>query len=206
MMSHKKLGMWLFVASDAMTFGALIAAYLYIGAASAGQSVSLGSLMTLILLASSLTMFYAVRAAKSGDRSRALRYLICTMLGGLCFLILHLNEWRVAKSPPFFTLTGLHMIHVAAGVLYLAFIARRGTAEDIDAAGVYWYFVDVVWLFLFPLLYLMPAPVALAQCTMCRTAAASAQSAALDLGILILFLPAVMLFGAIVVLTIRYRA
>jgi cytochrome c oxidase subunit 3 len=123
-------------------------------------------------------VFYAVKAANSGNTRRAVRYLVFTILGGLGFLILHLNEWRgliqqgvrLAGNPwgtslfggTFFTLTGLHMAHVAIGVLYIGFIAHslaaaRCTAGDVEVSSVYWYFVDVVWIFLFAAVYLLPA-------------------------------------------------
>jgi heme/copper-type cytochrome/quinol oxidase subunit 3 len=164
MTSHKKLGMYFFVASDAMTFGALLIAYSYLQ--SAGEvSLALGTAMTVVLLVSSLTMLSAVKAANNGDRRRASLYLISTMLGGIAFLMLHLHEWRVLihhgsrlNRDPFFTVTGFHMAHVAAGVLYLAYVGHRfarahSTADDVAVSGIYWYFVDVVWMFLFAFVY-----------------------------------------------------
>jgi len=162
--SHKKLGMYFFVASDAMTFGALLIAYAYLRSVSE-VSVVLGGAMTLVLLLSSMTMLSAVKAAHNGERRRAVRYLVSTMLGGVAFLMLHLHEWSVLlqrgirlNRDPFFTVTGFHMAHVAVGVLYLAYVAQRfGTArsgaDDVAISGIYWYFVDVVWMFLFAVVY-----------------------------------------------------
>jgi heme/copper-type cytochrome/quinol oxidase subunit 3 len=166
MIGHKKLGMYLFIASDAMTFGALVIAYLYVRSAVPPTSFSAGLLMTLLLLSSSITMLNAVKAAKRGSTGTATRYLFLTIVGGLGFLTLHLSEWRGLieqgfhlNQSPFFTLTGFHMAHVAAGVLYLAFttqrcMAARCTLENLEVSGIYWYFVDVVWIFLLALFYL----------------------------------------------------
>ena len=99
------------------------------------------------------------------------------MMGGLGFLVLHANEWRhliverhmLPTSNPggtpmfggtFFALTGMHMLHVTIGFIYLGFVAtgfRWGTydAEDVEVAGLYWHFVDLVWMFIFPMVYLL---------------------------------------------------
>jgi cytochrome c oxidase subunit 3 len=186
--SHKKLGMWLFIASDSLTFSALLVAYSYVRAASGTwpvpfhfwPSIVMASVMTLFLLSSSLTMVFGVEAAKKGDTSRAVRFIVLTMLGGLGFVVLHLNEWlglihegvRLTQNPwgaplfggTFFTLTGLHMAHVASGLVYLGVIAagfsrKRYTAEDVEISGLYWHFVDLVWMFIFPLVYLLSVPI-----------------------------------------------
>jgi cytochrome c oxidase subunit 3 len=182
----KKLGMWLFIVSDAITFSALIVAYAYIRVASEAwprpfetwPSIANATLMTFILLSSSVTMVLAVRAAKLDERSSAVKWLLATMLGGILFDVLHIHEWlgligqgvRLFKNPwgvpmfgaSFFTLTGLHMLHVTIGVVYLAVVAAmiaRGklTSDDVEVSGLYWHFVDLVWMFLFPLVYLMSA-------------------------------------------------
>jgi cytochrome c oxidase subunit 3 len=184
---HRKLGMWLFIASDSMTFSALIVAYSYVRAASGTwpvpfhlwPSIVMASVMTLFLLSSSLTMVFGVEAAKKGDARNTARFMLYTMLGGIGFLLLHLNEWRglmaegvrLTQNPwgaplfgaTFFTLTGLHMAHVASGVIYLGVIARgfsrgRYTTEDVEISGLYWHFVDLVWMFIFPLVYLLSVP------------------------------------------------
>jgi cytochrome c oxidase subunit III len=183
-LSHKKLGMWLFIASDSLTFSALLVAYSYVRTASGTwpepfhfwPSIVLASVMTLLLLSSSLTMVFGVSAARRGETKRAVRFIFLTIVGGTGFIVLHLNEWRelmhqgvyLTQNPwgaplfgaTFFTLTGLHMAHVASGVVYLAVIARgfsrqRFTAEDVEISGLYWHFVDLVWMFVFPLVYLL---------------------------------------------------
>ena len=139
-------------------------------------SVIKATVMTFVLLSSSVTMVMAVRAAKLGERSSAAKWIGATMLGGLAFIVLHGLEWaslmeegvRLFKNPwgtplfgaAFFTLTGLHMTHVAIGVVYLGVVAGlfgrgRLSAEDVEVSGLYWHFVDLVWMFIFPLVYLL---------------------------------------------------
>jgi len=184
----KKLGMWLFIVSDSLTFSAMLIAYSYVRVASqewpkpfhTWPSITVACIMTLCLLSSSVTMVMAVSAAARGARSTAAKWIAATMAGGLGFIILHANEWRslihegvTPFSNPwgtplfgaaFFTLTGLHMTHVTIGVLYLAVIATgfgRGkfSSEDVEVSGLYWHFVDLVWMFIFPLVYLLSASV-----------------------------------------------
>ena len=181
----KKLGMWLFIVSDAITFGALLIAYSYVRVGSlvwprpfGAASIANATVMTAVLLSSSVTMVLAVRAAKLGARSQVVGWLLATMLGGITFDVLHLREWlglieegvRLFKNPwgtplfgaTFFGLTGLHMTHVTIGVVYLGIIAigtsrAKFTEEDVEVSGLYWHFVDLVWMFIFPLVYLMSA-------------------------------------------------
>ncbi len=182
----KKLGMWLFIISDAITFSALIMAYSYVRVASVAwpmpfhfyPSVIKATVMTFVLLTSSVTMVMAVRAAKLDQRGSAAKWVLATAAGGITFIVLHAFEWaslieegvRLFKNPwgtplfgaAFFTLTGLHMTHVAIGVVYLTVIAiafGRGklSSEDVEVSGLYWHFVDLVWMFIFPLVYLLSA-------------------------------------------------
>lgn len=179
----KKLGMWLFILSDALTFSAMLIAYSYVRIANPdwprpfdGHSIFLASVMTFCLLSSSLTMVLGVGAAHHGNRKKAVLWILATILGGLLFIILHANEWmgliHEGVTPfdnpwgvplfgaTFFALTGLHMTHVTLGVIYLAVIAwgygsERFSSEDVEVSGLYWHFVDLVWMFVFPLVYLM---------------------------------------------------
>lgn len=189
---HKKLGMWLFIASDSLTFSALLIGYSYVRFASSDwptpfpfyPSIVMSTLMTLILLSSSLTMVLAVGASSRGETGKAVRNILFTMLGGVLFIVLHVNEWlhlihegvRPWSNPwgapqfgaTFFTITGLHMFHVATGVAYLGVIAARaarhkGTHEDVEISGLYWHFVDLVWMFVFPMIYLLSVSVGGAQ-------------------------------------------
>jgi len=180
----KKLGMWLFIISDALTFSAILIAYSYVRVASPDwptpfefwPSIIVSSVMTFCLLTSSITMVMAVAAAKAGRIGATVGWLGATMAGGVAFLVLHVNEWlnliheglRPFGNPwgsplfgaTFFTATGLHMLHVTIGVCVLAVIAagfKRGRypADYVEIAGLYWHFVDLVWMFLFPLIYLL---------------------------------------------------
>jgi cytochrome c oxidase subunit 3 len=188
--SHRKLGMWLFIMSDSLTFGALLVAYSYSRFSSDNwatpfpfsPSITFSTVMTLVLLSSSLTMVFAVSAAKRRDTSKARRWLLATMFFGLTFIVLHLMEWdhliTEGLSPfelpaewlkqwpdasplfgaTFFGITGLHMFHVFSGVCYLGVIAariRKFKADDVEVSGLYWHFVDLVWMFVFPLVYLL---------------------------------------------------
>jgi cytochrome c oxidase subunit 3 len=181
---HKKLGMWLFIVSDSLTFAALLFGYAYLRSASASwpapfhiwPSIAASTGMTFVLLSSSLTMVLAVYHAQHGNAKRVVPWIVATMVLGLTFVILHLNEWRAliaegmtARGNPwgdamfggtFFTITGLHMVHVVSGVVYLGVIATRFsrrtmTSDDVEIGGLYWHFVDLVWMFVFPLVYLM---------------------------------------------------
>ena len=182
----KKLGMWLFIVSDAITFSALLVVYSYVRMATPQwprpfrlwPSIANATLMTAVLLSSSLTMVMAVRSARAGNRGHTVRWLLATMTGGAAFVALHAREWlglidegvRLFKNPwgtplfgaAFFTLTGLHMTHVCIGVIYLGVVALgqalgKFQPEDVEVSGLYWHFVDLVWMFIFPLVYLMSA-------------------------------------------------
>jgi cytochrome c oxidase subunit 3 len=183
---HMKLGMWFFLLSDSMTFSALLIGYSYVRVANVNwpkpfhlwPSIAMATLMTLILLSSSLTMVMGVAASRRGDHSATIRYMLLTMLGGVGIIVLHSNEWigliregvRLWENPwgvplfgaTFFALTGLHMVHVASGVIYLGVIAsgvrsKRFGPEHVEISGLYWHFVDLVWMFIFPMVYLLSA-------------------------------------------------
>ena len=183
----KKLAMWLFITADAATFGAVLFAYGYlrVGAANWSRpfaffpSILNGIVMTVVLLTSSLTMLTAVAAAQRGRTAACVRWMGATALLGAVFAALHLREWfkmfhegwspstNPMGGPPqfgatFFGITGLHLLHVTCGVLAIVVIAlmvRRGrlTAVHVETTGLYWHFVDLVWMFVFPLVYLMNA-------------------------------------------------
>ena len=237
----KKIGMWLFLLSDSLTFGALLYAYSY-GRISTpnwptpfhSSSIVNATIMTAFLLTSSLTMVLAVRASVFGNMRAVQLWLFATMACGIGFVVLHGREWShliaegltlpvfpavpgaeankefvdVSKTVPqfaatFFGLTGMHMLHVTLGVVYLGVVALRKKfipillglwllawlatpsyspfhygahvlllaaivcsvilwlkpkvydSSDIEVAGLYWHFVDLVWMFIFPLVYLM---------------------------------------------------
>lgn len=187
--NSKKLGMWLFIVSDSLTFSALLFTYTYSRVANPNwptpfhfsPSILFASVMTFCLLSSSLTMVKAVDAMNRGNRKAAAGWILGAMAGGAAFVILHLNEWlNLIRNEhitafsnefgvplfgaTFFALTGLHMTHVIIGLIYLTIISQgiiRGKfkAEDVEVSGLYWHFVDLVWMFIFPLVYLMSAKI-----------------------------------------------
>ena len=178
----RKLAIWLFIVA---TFGAMLFAYGYLRVANPDwtrpfafwPTIANGIVMTAVLLTSSLTMVGAVIAAQSGRKAASLRWLAVTMLLGGVFAVLHLREWaamidegwRLFRNPmggsplfgaTFFGITGLHLLHVISGVVVIGVIAngfRRGRfgAGHVETTGLYWHFVDLVWMFVFPLIYLM---------------------------------------------------
>jgi cytochrome c oxidase subunit III len=178
-----KIGMWLFILSDSLTFGALLFAYSYGRISNPtwptpfhSASIINATVMTGFLLTSSLTMVLAVSASGLGKRKAAIGWLLATIFCGIMFVVLHVREWFTlieegmtpSKNPwgapqfggTFFTLTGLHMLHVTIGVAVLGVMVLRATGKkfssnDIETAGLYWHFVDLVWMFIFPLVYLM---------------------------------------------------
>jgi len=180
----KKLVMWLFIISDAVTFGAMLFAYGYIKNASPdwpepfkfSRTILNVMLMTFILVSSGLTMLMATRAARSSDKAGAIRWTFVTVAGGILFALLHLNEWRgligegvrLFQNPwgspmfgaTFFAITGLHLTHVVGGVIALTVVAlgyKRGryNCDDIEIWSLYWHFVDLVWMFVVPMVYLL---------------------------------------------------
>jgi cytochrome c oxidase subunit III len=187
--NSKKFGMWLFLISDSLTFAAMLFAYTYSRVTNPdwpkpfdfSPAIIFSTVMTFCLLSSSLTMVMAVHAMNQGNRKGAVKWIVGTMVGGAAFVVLHMSEWlkliNVEHVTPlnnpwgvplfggtFFALTGLHMTHVVIGLIYLAIIGQgvaRGKfkAEDVEVSGLYWHFVDLVWMFIFPLVYLMSARV-----------------------------------------------
>ncbi|MGH9732757.1 MAG: cytochrome c oxidase subunit 3 [Candidatus Acidiferrales bacterium] len=180
----KKLGMWLFLLSDSLTFSTAILAYAYVRLSSTNwprpfeisPAILNATFLTFILLSSSLTMVMAVAAAHRNEIKKAVIYILLTAVGGIAFVVLHLMEWfrlfndgftpwsNNVGDPlfggTFFGLTGLHMLHVSIGVIYLCIIAlgfgrRKFNADHVEVSGLYWHFVDLVWMFIFPMVYLM---------------------------------------------------
>ena len=139
-------------------------------------TIAMASLMTFCLLSSSLTMVLGVNAAQRDDRKWTVLWTLFTALGGILFMILHGQEWAglihegvtLTNNPwgsplfgaTFFGLTGLHMFHVFTGVVYLLVIAwgfskKKFNLDHVEVCGLYWHFVDLVWMFVFPLVYLL---------------------------------------------------
>ena len=181
--SNNKLAMWLFLGSECLLFGGLISTYmLYRGRRGDDPGpaqifdIPLTSVSSFILLMSSLTMVLAVNAAKRDDDKNTRLWLIATGLLGSLFVGGQVYEFTAFYqeglgftsslfASSFFTLTGFHGVHVTLGVVMLialAAIIRRGRisgdkAEVVEMVGLYWHFVDVVWVVIFTLVYLIPA-------------------------------------------------
>lgn len=177
----KKMAMWLFIIADAATFAGCLVAYGFLRNGTPDwprpfESMTNAALMTFILLTSSLTMLLGVRAAKAADRAGCFRWTMITMVLGIIFAALHIREWlelidkgmKLSSNPwgsphfgaAFFCITGLHLLHVTGGVIALFIIglswnAGHRTADDMETAGLYWHFVDLVWMFVVPFVYLL---------------------------------------------------
>lgn len=177
----KKLAMWLFIIADTATFAGCLVAYGFLRNATPNwprpfHSPVNAAIMTFILVTSSLTMLFAIRDAKNGNRSGAFRWMMITAAAGTLFAILHLREWsdlidqgmRLYQNPwgsglfgaSFFSITGLHLLHVTGGIVALLAVgirynSGRYNADDVEITGLYWHFVDLVWMFVVPLVYLM---------------------------------------------------
>jgi cytochrome c oxidase subunit 3 len=177
----KKMAMWLFIIADSATFSGCLVAYGFIRNATPNwprpfHSITNVAVMTLILLTSSLTMLIGVRSAEAGDKAKAFRWTMITAACGILFAVLHLREWMgmigegatlfhnpwgtPLFSSLFFSVTGLHLTHVIGGIIALIVVAlkyKRGRykADDLEITGLYWHFVDLVWMFVVPLVYLL---------------------------------------------------
>jgi cytochrome c oxidase subunit 3 len=193
------LGMWMFLATEVLVFGALFTGYAAyrswypdsFQAASHRLNLLIGAVNTVVLLTSSLTMVLAVRFAQLGQTRALVRCLILTALLGTAFLGLKAVEyyldyreklmpglafdpeaWRLDRVDPaqvqlflvfYYVLTGLHAVHLTIGIAIMAVLAfmawRSAFSSDyytpVEMWGLYWHFVDIVWIFLLPLLYLI---------------------------------------------------
>jgi cytochrome c oxidase subunit 3/cytochrome o ubiquinol oxidase subunit 3 len=177
-----KLAMWLFLASDCLLFGALISTYvLYRGASTVGPypndvfDIPYTSVSSFVLLASSLTMVLALAAIQRGDVARSRIWLLATALLGLTFVGGQVYEFTAfydeglalttnVFGTSFYVLTGFHGTHVGVGILMLLTLfslsaaGRLGPerAEAVELVGLYWHFVDIVWIVIFTVVYLIP--------------------------------------------------
>ena len=192
-----KLGMWIFLVGDTMSFGALLAAYaaLRAGAGAIGWvppdeilGINLTAAMTFLLICSSVTMVKALESIQNGNVSRMCLFLGLTIAGGFIFLGLQAYEWThlikhgltltgipehglkseiisgsTLFGPTFYAITGFHGMHVTGGVVYLIVILIHGlrgryTAEfhhEVEIVGLYWHFVDLIWIMVFTFIYLL---------------------------------------------------
>jgi cytochrome c oxidase subunit 3 len=182
--SWQKTMMWIFIVTDALLFSGLLSGYGFLRHASTAPwprqsevfSIPFIALMTFILITSSVFMAVAVTAARLGDRRKALINLVYTIVGGAAFLGCQAIEWthfihegaRLTSNPwgppqfsqAFFVLTGFHGSHVLSGLIILVITAIRWSlgktpAQGVELAGLYWHFVDLVWVFIFTLFYLL---------------------------------------------------
>ena len=177
-----KLGMWVFLSSETLFFGAFISTYLlYRGRDTVGPypddifEIPFTSVTSFILLLSSMTMVLALGAIQRGDDRRFRIWVGATALFGLTFIAGQVYEftsfYRDGLSlstnlfgSSFYTLTGIHGAHVTVGIVWLLSLLGRsaqgrltqGQSEAVEVAGLYWHFVDVVWIVLFTVIYLVP--------------------------------------------------
>ena len=183
-LSDNKLLMWVFLGSECLLFGGLISTYLiYRSRFAAGPApgdifdIPFTSVSSFVLLMSSLTMVLALSALQRGDiRNNRLWLLTTALLGALfiggqvyeftTFLREGLGYTTSPFSSAFFTLTGFHGVHVSVGIVMLMSLyvsslrgnLRRESAETVEIVGLYWHFVDVVWILIFTVIYLVPSP------------------------------------------------
>jgi heme/copper-type cytochrome/quinol oxidase subunit 3 len=171
-----RLGVWWVIASEVVIFGGLLASYIMHRLAhdawaeqAAHTNMWIGAFNTWVLLTSSLCAVLGHKAALSGDGPKAARFLYYTMLGGATFIAVKAYEWTMEITHGFtitsstfwsfyYTAAGLHALHVIAGVVIMAFVAadarRNLELHRVELIGIYWHFVDIIWIFLFPLLYI----------------------------------------------------
>jgi heme/copper-type cytochrome/quinol oxidase subunit 3 len=183
--SNEKLAMWCFLGSECLLFGALISTYfLYRGRSVTGPTshqiydIPYTSISSFVLLMSSLTMVLALAAIQRGDHRRLRLWLCATALLGTIFVggqvyefTEFIHEGLTVKTnlfgSSFFVLTGFHGVHVTIGImmlLTLVIMSARGRLPQskaglVEIIGLYWHFVDVVWIVIFTVVYLIPAPV-----------------------------------------------
>jgi heme/copper-type cytochrome/quinol oxidase subunit 3 len=181
---HTKLAMWVFLGSECLLFGALISTYvLYRGRSQVGPfpadvfDIPYTSVSSFVLLASSLTMVLALSSAQQGDMGRMRLWLLATALLGMTFVGGQVYEFTVFAhedlyltrnlfSSTFFVLTGFHGVHVTVGILMLLSLVGmsyvRRLPDDpsfpVEMVGLYWHFVDIVWIVIFTVVYLVPTP------------------------------------------------
>jgi heme/copper-type cytochrome/quinol oxidase subunit 3 len=179
----RKLGMWTFLASECLFFAALISTYLlYRSRAPLGKTphdlydIPYTSVSSFVLLMSSLTMVMALSAIQRGDQARLRTWLLATAILGMVFIGGQVYEFTVftehglnlsnsVAGSSFFVLTGFHGAHVTIGILWLLSLfgfSLRGQLPqhrslDVEIAGLYWHFVDVVWIVIFTIVYLVPS-------------------------------------------------
>jgi cytochrome c oxidase subunit III len=171
-----RLAIWWVLASEIVIFGGLIGAYLMhrLGHpewadAAANTNTWIGAFNTFVLLTSSFTAVLAHQAAEAGNGKLAAKYIYMTCGGAVLFVLVKSFEWYTEISHGYtitsngfwsfyYTAAGLHALHVIAGAIIMLFVAHAAKKNEelhrVELIGIYWHFVDVVWIFLFPLLYI----------------------------------------------------
>ncbi len=171
-----RLAIWWVISSEIVIFGGLLGSYIMHRLAhdawseqAAHTNTWIGAFNTLVLLTSSLTAVLAHKAADEGDGAKAAKMLYCTMGGGTLFAVVKAFEWTMEINAGYtitsntfwsfyYTAAGLHALHVIAGVVIMGIVAaaakKNQELQRVELIGLYWHFVDVVWIFLFPLLYI----------------------------------------------------
>ncbi len=171
-----RLAVWWVIASEIVIFGGLLASYVMHRLAHDAWSVQaahtntwIGAFNTLVLLTSSLFAVLGHKAAEEGDGPKAAKMLWLTFAGGATFLTVKAFEWTMEIQAGYtitsntfwsfyYTVAGLHAMHVLAGIVIMLIVAvdaaKNLELHRVELIGVYWHFVDVIWIFLFPLLYI----------------------------------------------------
>ena len=178
-----KLGVWLFLASEVMLFGGLFSAYIFLRTGvdswplgTEYLDVPLATLNTLFLITSSVTMVMSWASLKLNDFKKFKLYSGVTLFLALAFLVVkyfeYTHKFHVGYLPStnnflgiYFTMTGLHVLHIIGGMIVIFYYWMPGAkmwevdperfTNRIEIVGLYWHFVDLVWIFLFPVLYLL---------------------------------------------------
>ncbi|MGK2928482.1 MAG: cytochrome c oxidase subunit 3 [Acidimicrobiales bacterium] len=179
--TNEKLGMWLFLGSDCLLFGALISTYLLLRHRGAGLGphdvfdIPFTSVSSFVLLMSSVSMVFAVSSITRGDQQKLRLWLLVTSLLGATFVAGQVYEFTSFYreglgyttnlfSSAFYSLTGFHGVHVTVGIIMLMSLfvmsltgrLSADRAETVEIVGLYWHFVDIVWVLIFTIVYLIP--------------------------------------------------
>jgi heme/copper-type cytochrome/quinol oxidase subunit 3 len=178
-LSNNKLGMWLFLGSDCLLFGALISTYLLLRHRGEGLGpadvfdIPFTSVSSFVLLMSSMSMVFAVSAIARGEDQKLRLWLLVTAMLGATFIAGQVYEFTSFYreglgyttnlfSSAFYSLTGFHGVHVSVGIVMLMSLLsltgrlKQDRAETVEIVGLYWHFVDIVWVLIFTIVYLIP--------------------------------------------------
>ncbi|MGB0452750.1 MAG: cytochrome c oxidase subunit 3 [Bacteriovoracaceae bacterium] len=183
-----KIGMWIFLVTDGMSFSGFLLAYAVLRATATSWpvpvealgGVALSGFMTFILICSSVSMVFAIDACKRKERKNMLNWLLTTIIGGAIFLGIQVYEYlhlysdlgmsfttyahgNDLFSSTFYAITGFHGLHVLTGVIYLICMYLKalkgefdnGDINQLEIAGLFWHFVDLVWILVFTFVYLL---------------------------------------------------